>query len=147
MVGATSQAVVTTLPWQHKGVSKGQWDSVFCNSLGVEQGHLISENIMKIFNGKRNFWENMFSTVGFIVPADGPAQVVEILPHGRQGPIYPTFSITWLLMTSQQKKPGHPHSWHWPTLVARFMGPTWGPSGADRTQAGPMLASWTLLSG
>ena len=33
------------------------------------------------------------------------------------------------------------------TLVARFMGPTWGPSGADRTQVGRMLAPWTLLSG
>ena len=32
-------------------------------------------------------------------------------------------------------------------LIARFMGPTWGPSGADRTQVGPMLAAWTLLSG
>ena len=32
-------------------------------------------------------------------------------------------------------------------LVTRFMGPTWGPSGADRTQVGPMLAPWTLLSG
>ena len=38
-------------------------------------------------------------------------------------------------------------------LIAEFMGPTWGPSGADRTQAGPMLAhelcylghaSWTI---
>ena len=27
------------------------------------------------------------------------------------------------------------------------MGPTWGPSGADRTQVGPMLAPRTLLSG
>ena len=27
------------------------------------------------------------------------------------------------------------------------MGPTWGSSGADRTQVGPMLAPWTLLSG
>ena len=27
------------------------------------------------------------------------------------------------------------------------MGPTWCPSGADRTQVGPMLAPWTLLSG
>ena len=27
------------------------------------------------------------------------------------------------------------------------MGTTWGPSGADRTQVGPMLAPWTLLSG
>ena len=33
------------------------------------------------------------------------------------------------------------------TLIARFMGPTWGPSRADRTQVGPMLAPWTLLSG
>ena len=32
-------------------------------------------------------------------------------------------------------------------LIARFMGPTWGPSGGDRTQVGPMLAPWTLLSG
>ena len=27
------------------------------------------------------------------------------------------------------------------------MWPTWGPSGADRTQVGSMLAQWTLLSG
>ena len=33
------------------------------------------------------------------------------------------------------------------SLIARFMGPTWGTSGADTTQVGPMLAPWTLLSG
>ena len=43
-----------------------------------------------------------------------------------------------------------PH--YWPsvretTLIARFMGSTWGPSGADRTQVGPTFAPWTLLSG
>ena len=32
-------------------------------------------------------------------------------------------------------------------LIARFMAPTWGPSGADRTQVGQMLAPCTLLSG
>ena len=37
--------------------------------------------------------------------------------------------------------------WCHKTLIARFMGPIWGPSGADRTQVGPMLAPWTLLSG
>ena len=26
------------------------------------------------------------------------------------------------------------------SLIAKFMGPTWGPSGADRIQVGPMLA-------
>ena len=31
--------------------------------------------------------------------------------------------------------------------ISRFMGPTWGPSGADRTQVGPMLIPWILLSG
>ena len=31
-------------------------------------------------------------------------------------------------------------------LIARFMGPSRGPSGADRTRAGPMLVPWTLLS-
>ena len=30
---------------------------------------------------------------------------------------------------------------------AKFMGPTWGPPGSCRPQMGPMLASWTLLSG
>ena len=33
------------------------------------------------------------------------------------------------------------------TLLARFMGPTWCPFGADRTQVGPMMAPRTLLSG
>ena len=33
------------------------------------------------------------------------------------------------------------------TQIARFMGPTWGPSGADRTQVGRMVGPWTLVSG
>ena len=38
---------------------------------------------------------------------------------------------------------------HWlvPSLIARFMGPTWGPPGADRTRVGPMWATCTMLSG
>ena len=37
---------------------------------------------------------------------------------------------------------------HWlPSLIARFLGPTWGPSGTDRAQVGPMLAPSTLISG
>ena len=32
-------------------------------------------------------------------------------------------------------------------LIARSMGPTWGPSGADRSQVGPMMATWTLQTG
>ena len=33
------------------------------------------------------------------------------------------------------------------SLIARFIGPPWGPSRADRTQVGPMLTPGTLLSG
>ena len=39
------------------------------------------------------------------------------------------------------------HFWRKDTLIARFMGPTWDPSGADRTQVGPMSAPWTLQFG
>ena len=49
---------------------------------------------------------------------------------------------------------GHTLSCHWgllqidyTSLIARFMGPSWGPPGDDMTQVGPMLAPWTLLSG
>ena len=31
--------------------------------------------------------------------------------------------------------------------IAKFMGPTWGPPGSCRSQMGPMLAPWALLSG
>ena len=33
------------------------------------------------------------------------------------------------------------------SLITKFIGPSWGPSGADRSQVGPMLTPWTLLSG
>ena len=33
------------------------------------------------------------------------------------------------------------------THVAKFMGPSWGPPGSCQPQMGPILASWTLLSG
>ena len=33
------------------------------------------------------------------------------------------------------------------TLISMFMGPTWGPSGADRTQVDPMLAPWNFAIG
>ena len=40
----------------------------------------------------------------------------------------------------------HPPAVSRSSLIARFMGPKMGPSGADRTQVGPMLAPWILLS-
>ena len=39
---------------------------------------------------------------------------------------------------------GYQCPWH---QITKFIGPTWGPPGSCRTQMGPMLAPWTLLSG
>ena len=67
----------------------------------------------------------------------------------------------WCLIGKLYRDPNPRHdftkqwiSYSWPhcgdtsrSLITSFRGPTWGPSGADRTQAGPMLAPWTLLPG
>ena len=51
-------------------------------------------------------------------------------------------------VTATQRKFGCPWTiLRLSTQIAKFMGPTWGPPGADRTQVGPMLAPWNLLSG
>ena len=51
-------------------------------------------------------------------------------------------------IVAQSLETGRPHLCSsTPPLIARFMGPTWGPSGTDRTQVGPMLPLWTLLPG
>ena len=41
------------------------------------------------------------------------AQVVEILPHGRQGLVYPSQSM---LMIWQHQEPGHQQQWYWPNI-------------------------------
>ena len=33
------------------------------------------------------------------------------------------------------------------TPIAKFIGPTWGPAKAGKTQVGPMFAPWIMLSG
>ena len=54
---------------------------------------------------------------------------------------YPVAHVTWkdkvVIWFTQRKA----------SLITRFMGTTWGPSGATRTQMGTMLVPWTLLSG
>ena len=57
------------------------------------------------------------------------------------------FKVTCLIFHSQLPVANEIRGKCKATLIARFMGPTWGPSGADGTQVGPMLAPWTLLSG
>ena len=57
----------------------------------------------------------------------------------------------WISLTKDQESRNRFHimmsSWlPKAPLIARFMGPTWGPSGPCRSQMGPMLAPWTLLS-
>ena len=49
------------------------------------------------------------------------AQVVEIFPHGRQGPIFPKLCIPWLLINWQYKEPGHHQPWHCTDLTRIMM--------------------------
>ena len=62
-------------------------------------------------------------------------------------PEWPIDNETILVLVLPQKRLLHSPRVTQPTLIAKFMGPTWGPPGADRTQLGPMWATWTLLSG
>ena len=67
-------------------------------------------------------------------------------PWGGEEPPYPLYSLipyTSLFITMVVDDLVVQRA----TQIARFMGPTWGPSGAARAQVGPMLAPWTLLSG
>ena len=41
------------------------------------------------------------------------AQVIEVLPWGRQGPLYPVQSIPRVMITWWRKKPGHHQPWFW----------------------------------
>ena len=56
--------------------------------------------------------------------------------HGRQVARLPTDTCYTLTQKTTTKT----------SLVAKFLGPTWGSSGAERTQVGPMLTPGTLLS-
>ena len=60
---------------------------------------------------------------------------VAILTIGRNVPLLTLAGFVWLILV------------YLSTQIAKFMGPTWGPSGSCRPQMGPMLAPWTLLSG
>ena len=55
--------------------------------------------------------------------------------------------MTWLLSSGLNM---HWSGSYWnraTSQIAKFMGPTWVPPGSCRPQVGPMLATWTLLSG
>ena len=66
------------------------------------------------------------------------------LPHFSVKPIFPGVEIC--IRTIRQLWDCLIYVMGILTQIARFMGPTWGPPGDDRTQVGPMLAPWTLLS-
>ena len=54
--------------------------------------------------------------------------------------------IMWLAWITAGNMPTSYSEIRLKSQIARFKGPTWDPAGADRTQVGPTLAPWTLLS-
>ena len=86
------------------------------------------ENQLKTLN--KIYQTYLVSTTMYLSPASWQAIIIFIGCSRNQTPIS---CMQWLPILTIPDK--------------RFMGPTWGPSGADRTQVGPMLAPWTLLYG
>ena len=94
------------------------------------------------------------------IPSYTPAQQTTAGTTSAQTLLTQAQSLATSITASQVRRRRMLGLTHWPLgdlnenldkwcsiQIARFMGPTWGPSGADRTQVGPMLAPWTLLSG
>ena len=69
-------------------------------------------------------------------------------PVTSKSPVTLTCAIMWCCVKDYDiMRPYTPGNSLIEKSCARFMGPTWGPSGAGRTQVDPMLAPWFLLSG
>ena len=64
--------------------------------------------------------------------------------RGRHGTTNSHYSVQLFVQADNKENTKAPH---YSPQIARFMWPTWDSPGADRTQVGPMLAPWTLLSG
>ena len=47
-------------------------------------------------------------------------QVAKYIPHRRQGPIYPAWSIPWLLVSWRCKEPRHQQQLYWPSSPRIF---------------------------
>ena len=112
---------------------------------------------------QKKFFRNIFLHLKKAVPS---TKTKLFMDKNIQGMTYSDSKINGANMgpTWGRQDPGGPHvillsgyvkhschrcacRWPYPALIARFMGPIWGPYGADRTQVGPMLAPWILQSG
>ena len=98
----------------------------------------------RVFNGKAIKWRRHFSETYNCLPPK-LCLILEFgtpythSPRNREHCV-PPYHVVSMIKTTDQ-------SGERLLVFARFMGPTWGPPGADRTQVGPMLAPWILLCG
>ena len=77
------------------------------------------------------------------IPSSQREAVIVVDGHGLIPALPWSHRLEWPCLLAKWVDPAR----YMATPIARFMGPTWGPSGTDRNQVGPMLAPWTLLSG
>ena len=118
--------------WWFETLSRPLWRH--CNAyteLTQWQDHLVNHNILNdcLAASQSEYWWH--------------PRLDWFLPVETTGRIHPVVMIH-LVETSKQEMI---RNLCFSSLIARFMWPTWCPSGADRTQVDPMLATWTLLSG
>ena len=120
-------SITSQTPW------RSYWPSCLSASLGhIELNHRVS---LVVFTGSSSViqysdWSHVFSMKNDIQRIIGP--LFSIVRNMHYSIDLPGFLAFYIIGKT--------------ALIARFMVPTWGPSGADRTQVGPMLVPWTLLS-
>ena len=86
-----------------------------------------------ISNGRTSSWNNQYTSYP-------TATCPVVVPFG----LSPAAYRSWIDNYENNLTSQAIAKW---SLTARFMGPTWGPSGAGGTQVDSLLATWTLLPG
>ena len=129
------------------------------NSLRPRQnGCHFADDIFKCIFLNKNEWISLKISLKFVpkVPINNIPALVQIMAWRRPGdkPLSKPMIVSllthicvtrpqWVKIWIYKRHPiSCPQS-----QIAKFMGPTWGPSVSYRPQMGPMLAPWILLSG
>ena len=129
---------------RRQDISSHDIDNIECVSPSLTWGRILSTCVKSI-------WRNDKMQIYVYVPPEKNLVSKGLIIYTQQSmphAVNPnSFANSFTLIRSSTITDKYHNRYEMYSLIARFMGPTWGPSGADRTQVGPVLAPWTLLTG
>ena len=108
--------------------------------------HMKNETLCEIKTSQENWWQRMiqFFQYSFVLILKRKCLVRD--SRVRCGESGTPSTIIYTRWSSRRYELGCDAP-VFTTLIARFIGPTWGPPGSCRPQMDTMLSQWTLLSG